>query len=570
MGSAVLDGETVEAILREAGAMARDVLLPLDRTLDRQGARLDGQQVRTAEGHRAGYSTFAAGGWLGLSASEEVGGQALPQTIMAACQEFWHAGSMAFAMGNLLTIGAIETLHQHASADLIARYVPKLVSGEWSATMALTEPAAGSDLSEVRTRAEPAEDDSYLIRGNKIFISYGDHDLTDNIIHLVLARMPEAPAGSRGLSLFLVPKAISESDGRMIANDVRCIGLEEKLGQHGSPTCSMAFGEQGGAVGWVVGQPNRGLQAMFTMMNSARLAVAMQGVGVAERATQAAEKFAAERLQGIDSRTGRGIPIEQHPDVRRMLKAMRSMTTIARFLALSTADAIDRERKSVSASNRRTAKLQADILTPIAKGFCTQTGIDVADTAIQVHGGMGYIEETGVAQLWRDARVTSIYEGTNGIQAIDLIGRKLSGEGLSVILDLIDGFTRDAKKLALRSPESRMALSMVEDSLRHLRDCAHHITTAFAEAPGAALVTAAPFLRLAGLTIGTSFLVRAITVCEDEGQQARLGAILQFTAALVLPETMGLARLIVLNCSSELSYSDIASTGPDADARRAK
>lgn len=424
--------------------------------------------------------------------------------------------------------------------------------------MALTEPDAGSDLGAIRTRAEPADDGTFLLKGNKIFISYGDHDLTENIVHLVLARLPDAPPGSRGLSLFLVPKVLTALDGATTANDVRCTGIEEKLGQHGSPTCSMAFGEEAGARAWLIGQPNRGLHAMFTMMNSARLAVAMQGVGIAERATQSAEAFASERRQGVDPETGRQVAISQHPDVQRMLMTMRSTTTVARFLALSTADAIDRARHGASVEAREMARREADILTPIAKSYCTQTGIDVADAAIQIHGGMGYVEETGIAQLWRDVRVTSIYEGTNGIQATDLVARKLSGEGLNFLTALLEGYGRTADELALQPGACRTVCPILENSLRTLRECAIEVVQSFRKKPDEAFGVATPFLKLAALSIGASLLARAVVECDEPALRRRLEQRLQFFAVFVLPETIGLAQLIKNVCRPQRSFPETA------------
>ncbi|MGP4689377.1 acyl-CoA dehydrogenase family protein [Agrobacterium pusense] len=542
-GSSSLDGDTIMAVLTEAGAFAEEVLVPLDRAFDRQGASFDGMTVRTASGHREAYVTFREGGWLGLSAPVDYGGQALPQTLTAACQEFWHSGSLAFAMGNLLTVGAIEALHHHGDSALRDLYLPKLISGEWTATMALTEAGAGSDLSAIRTRAEPTDDERFLIRGSKIFISYGEHDLTENIVHMVLARLPDAPVGSKGLSLFLVPKLIVAANGGITVNDVRCTGIEEKLGQHGSPTCSLAFGEDDGAYGWMVGEPNRGLAAMFTMMNSARLAVAMQGVAVAERATQVSEAFARERLQGVDPHTGRGIPISNYPDVFRMLMTMRATTTAARFLALSTADAIDRAGAATSEAERKAANFEADILTPIAKCYCTEVGIEAANTAIQIHGGMGYVEETGVALLWRDARVTSIYEGTNGIQAIDLLSRKLVGEGRKYFLALIDSCERSARSVAGFDMAACVRTQLIR-SLALLRVRLLDLTKMFDQSPQEALSVATAFLKLSALSIGGSLIARALMSCDETTLRPKLEEALVSYARFVLPEAVGLSALI--------------------------
>jgi len=535
-----LDVDVTQAILEEAGAFAQDTLFPLDSTMDDEGASFRDGQVKTASGHREAYQLFCDGGWMGLSAPEEQGGHALPQTVMAACQEFWHAGSLAFAMGNLLTIGAIETLNRHASASLRKDYLPKLVSGEWAATMALTEPGAGSDLSTVNTRAQPDDSGRYLVRGNKIFISYGEHDLTQNIVHLVLARLPEAPQGSRGLSLFLVPKLVPADSGSLVDNQVRCTGIEHKLGQHGSPTCSLSFGTGEGSVGWLVGEPNRGLQAMFTMMNSARLAVAMQGVGVAERSTQAAAIYAMERTQGIDAKTGKPLPISKHPDMQRMLMTMRASTTMARLLALSTADAIDRAHSASSEAARSSAQVQADILTPIAKSYCTQTGIDTADLAIQVHGGMGYVEETGVARLWRDVRVTSIYEGTNGIQAIDLLTRKISGARAEAFQEMLDEHEKALKGTTI----DNTIVASLQRSLQLLRDAATSVSDVLPRAPEQALSVATPFLKLCALALGASMVARLLTIDDDQSSRARTTELLGFITRFIIPETAGLASLI--------------------------
>lgn len=541
-----LDAELTGAILDEAGSFASDVLLPLDRTLDTEGVGYENGTVTTAPGHRDAYRQFREGGWLGISMPEVDGGQDLPPTVTAACQEFWHSGSMAFSMGTLLTMGAAETLKRHASEEQRRVYLPKLVSGEWAATMALTEPGAGSDLGDTRTRAEPLEDGSFLVRGTKIFISYGDHDLTENIVHLVLARLPDASAGSRGLSLFLVPKKIPDRHGILHQNDVLCTGIEEKLGQHGSPTCTMAFGSGSGAKGWIVGEPHRGLTAMFTMMNSARLAVAMQGVAIGERATQAAFAFASERRQGRLAGRVENMPIADHPDVWRMLMTMRSTTTAARFIALSTADAIDRSRRSPSQDERDAARIEADILTPVAKAYCTDSGIENASLAIQIHGGMGYVQETGIAQLWRDARVTSIYEGTNGIHAIDLLTRKLTGPGAPQFLKMIDQYEQIATRLADVHMEFADIGQVLSESYIRLRSGFADMTAMLNQDRQEALRAATPFLRLVALVTGASLLARAVLACsEDHDMRSKLGADLRFFSLVVLAETAAISSIIV-------------------------
>ncbi|MFL1875442.1 acyl-CoA dehydrogenase [Hansschlegelia beijingensis] len=444
---AELDQETVAAIVGEAGDFATEVIAPLNRIGDREGCRLADGRVTTPAGWPDVYRRWAAAGWNGISAEEEHGGQGLPTALWALTSELWAQGSMAFGLCPLLTHGAIECLERHASPEIRERYLPRLVSGEWTATMNLTEPQAGSDLALLRARAERAGDGSYRISGQKIFITYGEHDMAENILHLVLARLPDAPEGTRGISLFLVPKRHVGPDGALgDHNDVVCAGIEEKLGIHGSPTCTMAFGERGGAVGYLVGEENRGLACMFTMMNNARLAVGLQGVAVAERATQAAIAYAHERRQGRAD--GEALSaIVAHPDVRRMLLTMKALTAAARGICYRAAVEIDRSRYAADEAERRAAHERASLLIPIAKAFGTEVGCTVASLGVQVHGGMGYVEETGAAQHLRDARIAPIYEGTNGIQAIDLVTRKLPQSDGATVRELIGEFAALAARL---------------------------------------------------------------------------------------------------------------------------
>src|SRR6516225_678144 len=406
--------DDVENILQEAARFSGEVLDPINRPGARHGAQLSDGAVTIAPGFKDAYQAWTAAGWNALAAPAEYGGQDLPVLLNAGCAEMWSGACLAFGVAPLLTMGGVEALAAHGSEDLKQRYLSKLVAGEWTATMNLTEPQAGSDLSAIRTRAEPCGDGSYRIYGQKIFISYGEHDLTDNIIHLVLARLPDAPKGTRGISLFLVPKILPDGS----RNDVRCSGLEHKLGIHASPTCTMIYGDGGGALGWLLGEENRGLSCMFTMMNSARLSVALQGVAIAERACQDAVAFAGERRQGASpTHNGNGMaPIIEHADVRRMLATMRSLTNAARAICYATADSVDCSHRAPGATERQAAGNRAALLTPVAKAFSTDVAIEVASLGIQVHGGMGFIEETGAAQRLRDARILSIYEGTNGIQ----------------------------------------------------------------------------------------------------------------------------------------------------------
>src|ERR1700677_1542359 len=417
-----------EAVLAEAGRVAGEVIAPINQTGDRAGATFKDGAVTTSPGWKNAYDAWRKGGWNGLTAPTEWGGQALPHVWNPACGVLWNAASMAFAVGPLVGMSAIDAFTTHGSETLKRVYLPKLVSGEWIATMQLTEPHSGSDVGALRTRADRAPDGTYRIKGQKIFITYGEHDLTDNIIHFVLARLPDAPPGTRGISLFLVPKFLLKADGTPGArNDIRAHSVEHKLGIHGSPTCTMILGDEGGAIGFLIGEENGGMAAMFTMMNRARLAVGLQGVGVAECATQLAIAYAKDRKQGrvAGMKSAEMAPIIAHPDVRRMLLTMRALTQAARAICYSTAMALDRAERSAEKDAREMAHQQASLLTPVAKAFSTDIANEVTSLGVQVHGGMGYIEETGAAQLFRDARIAAIYEGTNGIQAIDLVTRKL-------------------------------------------------------------------------------------------------------------------------------------------------
>src|SRR5215471_1163416 len=432
-----LTGEAAELsgpVLEEAARFAASELDPLNQPGDRTGSVLENGVVRTPPGFREAYRQYVEGGWMGLAVDAEHGGQGLPLALATPVVEMFNSACMSFALCPLLNLGAIELLQAHGSAEQKELYLGRLVSGEWTGTMNLTEPQAGSDLGALRTRAAPAHDarwgDHYRITGQKIFITYGDHDLAPNIVHMVLARTPGAPPGSRGISLFLVPKFLPDAEGAPgLRNDVRTLSLEHKLGIHASPTCVLAYGEDEGAIGWRIGDEHRGLEYMFTMMNAARLNVGLQGVAIAERAYQQARDFARIRVQGRPLGTaanGEALPIIYHPDVRRMLMWMRSATEAMRALAYYAAALIDHGRRDPDAEKRSQAQQRADLLIPVVKAWCTDLAVAVASTGIQVQGGMGYVEETGAAQYLRDARIGPIYEGTNGIQANDLVGRKLS------------------------------------------------------------------------------------------------------------------------------------------------
>lgn len=430
-GNEDLNEELFASILEQGGKFAAGELAPLNRIGDRQGSRLENGVVRTPDGWTEAYRHFVQGGWNAVPFDNEYGGQGLPWLVAMALQEMWHASSMAFALCPMLTQAAIEAINQHASAALKQRFLPKMISGEWTGTMNLTEAQAGSDLAAVRTRAV-RDGQHYHIIGQKIFITYGDHELAENIIHLVLARLPDAPQGVKGISLFIVPKYLVDESGRPGArNDLRCVSLEEKMGIHASPTAVMSYGDNGGAIGFLVGEENRGLQYMFTTMNNARLSVGLEGLGVAERALQKGASFARERVQGREPVDGEMQPVAiiRHPDVRRMLLTMRALTEAGRALSYYAAGRLDISKRHPDANVRREAQGIVDLLVPVVKGWGTEIGSEAATLGVQVHGGMGYIEETGAAQFMRDAKIAEIYEGTNGIQANDLIGRKLMRDG---------------------------------------------------------------------------------------------------------------------------------------------
>ena len=441
--------DVVRAILTEAGRISEQVLAPLNRVGDRHPARLENGVVRTPPGFAAGYRAMAEAGMTAMSADPAHGGLGLPQTVAACVNDMTGAACLALQMNPLMTQGQIEALAHHGSDAIKALYLPKLASGEWCGTMNLTEPQAGSDVGALSTRAVPNGDGSHAVTGQKIYISWGDNDFTENVVHLVLARLPDAPDGTRGISLFLVPKRIPDADGNPgRANSLRVVSLEHKLGLHGSPTCVMQYEA---ATGWLVGEPHRGMAAMFTMMNNARLGVALHGVSIADAATQAAVAYAAARRQGQPLIAGGTGMIIDHADVRRMLAEMKAETLAARALALDLAMSIDLGHAGDADQAARAA-----LLTPIAKAFCTETGIKLANLGIQVHGGMGFIEDTGVAQFARDVRVSAIYEGTNGIQAMDLVGRKMA-DGGAAIHALIDAVEHEARAHAMGAPLAQMA-----------------------------------------------------------------------------------------------------------------
>ncbi|MEM6651718.1 MAG: acyl-CoA dehydrogenase [Pseudomonadota bacterium] len=514
------DADLVDPILEEAGKLARDVLAPLNQVGDKAGAQLTDQGVKAAPGFADAYAAFRDGGWMGLSVPEKWGGQGLPKVLGLAVMEMFHSANMSFGLCPMLSFGAIEALMAHGTDAQKDQYLPKLVSAEWTGTMNLTEPQAGSDVGALKTKAVPNQDGSYDITGQKIYITWGDHDVADNIIHLVLARLPDAPEGSRGVSLFLVPKRLVNADGSLgTENAVKCIGLEEKVGIHASPTCVMEFD---GATGWLIGAENKGLACMFTMMNSARLNVGLEGVGVGEAAWQTAFAYAQERKQGKAVGVSGAAPILYHPDVRRMLMTMRAKVMAARAICYATGVAADLAEVAASPEDREDAKLREELLTPIAKAWSTDMGVDVASLGVQVHGGMGFMNETLAAQLYRDARIGPIYEGTNGIQAIDLVGRKLSMADGAAMLAMV----KEIEETAIEARETNdPKLVQIADRLvmanAALGEATQWMQETLRSDRETALAGATAYLALAGDVIGGHFLARAAIEARAERSEVR-------------------------------------------------
>jgi len=505
--------DLVDQILEEAGRFANAVLSPLNGIGDQNGATLDNGVVRTAPGFADAYGQFVEGGWNGVPFDPDHGGGGLPWVVTVALSEIWNAANMSFSLCPLLNQGATELLQAHGSDEQKAVYLEKMVSGEWTGTMNLTEPAAGSDVGAVRSKAEPNGDGTYRISGQKIFITYGEHDYTDNIVHMVLARTPGAPRGTKGISCFIVPKFLVKDDGSLgDRNDLRCVSLEHKLGIHASPTCVMSFGDNGDCVGYLIGEENSGMRYMFTMMNNARLSVGVQGLAIAERAYQRAAAFAVERRQG----RALGLPSEgsaaiiDHADVRRMLMVMRAHVEAMRGLVLANAEAMDLARRHPDDAVRAECQLMVELLTPIAKSWCTDTGCEMASIGVQIHGGMGFIEETGAAQHMRDARIAPIYEGTNGIQAMDLVFRKLPLDGGEAVRRLIGTIRSAAEALPETDTPALAALRrelLAASSV--LTDVTDWLLGRLREAPNDAAAGGSPYLRMFGLILGGHMLARS-------------------------------------------------------------
>jgi alkylation response protein AidB-like acyl-CoA dehydrogenase len=561
-GICAVDEDTIRAVIEEAGKFGAEVLDPLNRIGDRSGSRLVNGKVETPPGWKEAYRRFAEAGWSALPCPVEFGGQGLPEVVSVAACEIWNSSNLAFGLCPLLTQGAIDALHAGGSEELKRIYLPKMISGEWTGTMNLTEPQAGSDLGFITTKAEPHPDGSYRITGTKIFITYGDHELTENIVHFVLARLPDAPPGTRGISLFLVPKVLVNADGTLGArNDVACAGLEHKLGIHGSPTAVMKFGERGGAVGYLVGEEHRGLNTMFIMMNAARLAVGVQGVAIAERATQRAQRYAIERRQGrtATSRPGEMGPIIEHADIRRTLMTMKALTQAARAICLVTARETDVANHGKSEDERIKALNRVALLTPIAKAFSTDIGCEVASMGVQIHGGMGFIEETGAAQYHRDARILPIYEGTNGIQAIDLVMRKLPLDGGEVVKGLLTEMKATVREVqAMNRPEFGRMGERLSEALQALAEATRWMACALRDNPEAALASATPYLRLFGLTAGGHYLALGALGAAAHANEGYRVALARFYAENLSVAAPGLAATVTSGADAVLAVDPAA------------
>jgi alkylation response protein AidB-like acyl-CoA dehydrogenase len=532
------DGELVAPILDEANKLARDVLAPLNPIGHKTGAKLENGEVIASPGFAEAYAQFREGGWLGLAFPEQYGGQGLPKVLALAVMEMVHGANMAFGLCPLLTFGAIEALLAHGTEEQKKTYLPKLISGEWTGAMNLTEPQAGSDVGALKTKATPNGDGSYSITGQKIFITWGDHDMTENVVQLVLARLPDAPAGSKGISLFVAPKFLVNADGSLGArNAYKCIGLEHKMGIHASPTCVM---EYSGAKGWLVGEPNKGLAAMFTMMNSARLNVGLEGVAVGEAALQAARAYANERKQGSAPGVEGSAAIIHHPDIQRSIASMAASVQAARAICYACGSAADLAEHHADAAVREAAKLREDLLTPLAKAWSTDRAVDATNTGVQIHGGMGFMSETAAAQFYLDARITPIYEGANGIQAIDLVGRKLAANnGVAMAALIADVRTTAREARATNDPKFVGIAERLEGAAGALEDATQWMLAAMKSARETALSGASAYLRLAGDTAGGNFLARSALDARKDADAAQALALARFFADDTLSKAPG-------------------------------
>jgi 3-(methylthio)propanoyl-CoA dehydrogenase len=550
-------------VLEEAAKFASEVLGPLNKVGDERGATWTQDVVLAADGFGAAYRQFVDNGWSALSGDPAYGGQGLPGLVSAAAVEMWNSANMSFALCPLLTAGAMEAIRTHATDPLKNLYLPRLVSGEWSGTMNLTEPNAGSDLSAVRTRAEP-DGEHYRITGQKIFITWGDHDMTSNVVHLVLARLPDAPEGTRGISLFLVPKFLVEEDGTLgTRNDVYCTSIEHKLGIHASPTCVMTFGDKGGAVGYLVGRENSGLAHMFTMMNEARQKVGLQGLAMAERAYQAARDYAKERVQGrpVGQTSGERVTIIYHPDVRRMLLTMKSQIEAMRAFGYVLAAEIDFAHLHPEEAVRRRHQARVDLLTPVLKGWCTELAIEIASLGVQVYGGMGFIEETGACQFLRDSRICTIYEGTTGIQAADLVGRKLTMDKGEAMAGLIAEMRQLEPQLEAGDNANFPAIrAQFSSGIQALEQATDWMLRTIGVDPHAALTASVNYMMLTGYVCGGWQMVRAALAArlrlmrgEDEEFCRAKIATVRFYAEQILPKASALSSIVKSGSSTTLA-----------------
>ncbi len=544
--------DLASSVLEEAARFAEQVLAPINRLGDRAGARFEEGQVHMPPEFREAYRQFVEAGWPQMTASVEYGGQGQPLVLATATEEIWFAANVAFMLCPLLGRGAIESLERNAAAPLCERLLPKMVTGHWTGTMNLTEPQAGSDLGAIRTRAIP-EADHYRLTGQKIFITYGDHDMAQNIVHMVLARIDGAPAGVRGISMFAVPKRLVDEHGALGAdNDLHCVSIEHKLGIHASPTCVMSYGDHGGAIGHLIGEANHGLEYMFVMMNSARLSVGVQGIGLSELAFQQARDWATSRIQGhaigapgpapaVAAGVPASTPIIAHPDVRRMLLTIKSTVEAMRALALYAALQLDQARAEPDATRAAAALMRGELLIPIVKGWCTEQAIDLASLSIQIHGGMGFIEETGAAQTLRDARILSIYEGTTGIQANDLLGRKLQRDHGATLAALVQELLEQFGELRSADATLRAIRNAATDALTLLRDATEALLSQLAAAPAQAYAVSVPYLQLCGRVLGGALLARsaaiAATRLETQGRAAGTPSSATPSSAAATPST---------------------------------
>jgi alkylation response protein AidB-like acyl-CoA dehydrogenase len=557
--------DVLDAILEEASTFATEVLDPINRTGDVEGCTWNDGAVTTPTGFKEAYREFAKAGWIGLPVSSEHGGQGLPHLVLGPTLEMWNAANVGFANGPLLNQGAIEAIELCGSDEQKHTYIPKLVSGEWCGTMCLTEPQAGSDLAAVRTRAVP-EGDHYKISGQKIFITFGEHDMAPNIIHLVLARLPDAPEGTKGISLFIVPKVLVNADGSLgERNDVYCAGIEHKLGINGNPTCTLNYGEKGGATGYLVGEPNHGLEYMFIMMNAARFSTGVQGLAIADRAYQSALAYAKERLQSreVAGTSRAAAPIIRHPDVRRMLMSMKSQIEAMRALAYVAAASLDLSDKHPDAAIRKQHKAFIELMIPVVKGWCSETATELCSTAVQVFGGMGYIEETGIAQQYRDVKIVSIYEGTTGIQALDLVGRKLIRDMGTTAGAVIKQMSKSAAELDDADSDVRAIKAQLTRGIELLSEASQYIGMNAMSDLNRAFACSVPYLKLWGIVAGGWQMARAARISaakiaagtSDPFYAAKL-ATARFYADHVLNAALSLHHEIVHGSASVMILSE--------------